>query len=209
MKKIILFSSLLLLLTTAEARMYKWIDESGNTHYSNIIPASQAYLGHTELTKNGSKKKTVISAKEKLELQKIADSQKEQRKIEAEKLRKEELIQEENLRLLSIFSSSDEIVKSYNSKLRMSQLTIDLLKARHEKQSIKLAKLEDQEERTKNEKHKDMLKSQIEETINNLRIYQEAITENILEKDRVEKDYKKTLARYKKIKAKELASNNL
>ena len=209
MQKIILFTSFVLVLTVADARMYRWVDSSGNTHYSNIIPASQAYLGHTELSKNGSKKKTVISAKEKQELTRIAESKKEQEKVEAERIKKEKLIQQENLRLLSIFSNSDEIIKSYNSKLRMSQLTIDLLKARHEKQSLKLTRLEVREEKSKNNKHKDMLKEQIDETIDNLRIYQEAITENILEKDRLAKNYKKTLIRYKKVKAKELASNNL
>lgn len=188
---------------TTKAAYYRWTDSKGVTHYSNSVPPSDAQLGHAELNKNGIMRKIVISSKEKRELLLKEKRQKELNK-QKEKARKEKAKQEEEeIRLLSIFSSEDEVTKAYNSKLRMAQLTIDLLKTRHKKQSKKLEHLEQQKERSKNVKHKQLLDKQIEVALDNLSIYQQAITENLVEKDRVRKEYKTTLSRFQNLMVKQ------
>jgi len=191
-----------------EAATYRWVDTKGVVHYSNSIPAKDAQLGHVELNDNAIKTKVVLSAKQKREMKRLEEEQKTQ-KLLAEKKRKEKAKQEEEeIRLLSIFSSEAEVVNSYNSKLRMAQLTIDLLKSRHKKQSDRLAILEKKQEKTTNIDHRYELSKQIDETLDNLKIYQQAITENIIEKDRVHKEFKTTLNRFKKLSARQHARQN-
>lgn len=189
-----------------EAATYRWTDSKGVMHYSNAIPASDAQLGHTELSKSGLKKKEVISAKKNRELKELVEVQKEQKKLAAKKKKEKARQEEEEIRLLSIFSSEDEVVNTYNAKLRMAQLTIDLLKSRHKKQSERLAVLERKEESSTNIDHKHTLTKQIDLALDNLSIYQQAITENLVEKDRVRKEYKRTLSRFKKLLAKTQAT---
>ena len=51
------------------AKMYRWVDEEGNTHYTDTIPPSQVERGHQELSKDGVKTREVPRAKTKEELE--------------------------------------------------------------------------------------------------------------------------------------------
>lgn len=186
---------------SVEAATFRWTDTDGIVHYSNAVPASDSQLGHVELSKSGIKKKTVISAAMKRALKADADAKAQKLiadKAEGKRLKAQE---EEEIRLLSIFASEEEVVQSYNSKLRMAQLTIDLLKSRHKVQSQKLEKLETKFEHMKELKNKRAIESQMDDVLDNLRIYQQAITENLIEKDKVHKDFRETLNRYKRLVA--------
>ncbi len=46
-----------------EAALYRWVDEQGNVHYSDIIPPSSVRQGHTELRKDGIPIQTVPPAR--------------------------------------------------------------------------------------------------------------------------------------------------
>ena len=105
---------------------------------------------------------------------------------------------------LYIYNNEEELIESYNAKLRLAQLTIDLLKARHKVQSEKLEALEKRFEQADLELQKEALEKQIKDVLDNLKIYQQAITENHVEKDRVKKDYQATLKRYKRLTAEKI-----
>lgn len=190
-----------------EAAYYRWTDENGKTHYSYSVPANQAKLGHVELNKQGMEKKRVISAKRKQQLKEIADireQEQKQAKIDSEKKKSQDA--EDNL-LLSVFSNEDELNKAYNTKLQLAQVTIDLLKGRHKKQSEKLEILEQKYERMVDIKHKQLMEKQIDVVLDNLKIYQQAITENLIEKDKVNGDYEDTLKRFKDLMARSKSDN--
>jgi len=190
------------------AAYYRWTDSKGEVHYSNSIPPSDSQLGHVELSKNGMLKKEVLSSKRKRELQLIEIRQAKQKKIEAEKLKRKRIEEAEDSRLLYIFNNEAELTESYNAKLRLAQLTIDLLKSRHKAQSDKLGVLERRLEQVGTIQQTEALEKQVSNIIDNLKIYQQAITENIVEKDSVQKDYRVTLNRYKRLVAKSNRENN-
>ena len=54
--------------------------------------------------------------------------------------------------------------------------------------------------------HKQALEKQIDVVLDNLKIYQHAITENLIEKDKVNSEYKATLNRYKNLMARSSAN---
>jgi len=192
---------LILLQITLQAETYRWKDTKGKVHYSNSIPASESQLGHDVLNNSGFKKKTVLSAKKAREL-KLAEIKKaKQKTLNTEKLKRKRIEDAEDSRLLYIFNTEAELTESYNAKLRLAQLTIDLLKARHKVQSEKLEELERRHEKAELVLQKNALEKQIADVLDNLKIYQQAITENHVEKDRVKKDYKNTLNRYKRLLA--------
>ena len=144
-------------------------------------------------------KKEVLSSKRNRELQLLEIQQAKQKKFDKEELKRKTIQEAEDSRLLYIFNNEKELTESYNAKLRLAQLTIDLLKSRHKVQSDKLGILERRLERTGTIQQKDALEKQVNNIIDNLKIYQQAITENIIEKDSVQKDYKSTLKRYKRL----------
>ncbi len=182
-----------------EAAYYRWTDDDGKTHYSYSVPASKSQLGYVEISKQGFETKKVISAKKKRQIKELADLR-AMRKKQTDKDNKIKEFQatEDNL-LLSVFSTEQELVKAYNSKLQLAQVTIDLLKGRHKKQSIKLEILEQKHEKIIDIKHKQGLEKQIDVVLDNLKVYQQAITENLIEKDKVKGEFKTTLARFQKL----------
>ena len=186
----------------AKAALYRWSDDNGKVHYSGSIPASDAQLGHIELDKNGIKKKVVISAKEQRKIHQLKLIDEERKRELAKDSKSKELRDLEDSRLLTVFSTENELVKAYEAKFRLAQLTIDLLKARHKKQSQKLEKLENDHERMKDLKYKDAVAKEIEDVLDNLKIYQQAITENHVEKDKIHKEFESTLSHYKQLSAK-------
>ena len=186
----------------ADAALYRWTDDSGKVHYSGLIPASDAQLGHTELNKNGMKKKVVMSAKEQRKAYQLQLIKDERKKAQAKNSKSQELRDLEDSRLLTVYNTEKELVKAYEAKFRLAQLTIDLLKARHKKQSQKLEKLENDHERMNDLKYKDAVAKEIEDVLDNLKIYQQAITENHVEKDKVHKEFEATLSHYKQLSAK-------
>ena len=198
--KCILLSSVCLPLTL-QAATFRWTDSKGEVHYSNSIPPSDSQLGHDELYKNGSTKKTVLSAKQARKIKLAEIENQKQKIINAEKLKHDRIKEAEDSRLLYIFNNEAELTESYNAKLRLAQLTIDLLKARHKVQSDKLENLERRHERAELVLQKSALEKQIKDVLDNLKIYQQAITENYVEKDRVKKDYQVTLKRYQRLSA--------
>ena len=191
--------AILCLYLPVEAAYYRWTDDDGKTHYSYSVPASKSQLGHTEISKQGMETKKVISAKKKRQIKELADLRAMRKKqTDKENKIKEFQAAEDNL-LLSVFSSEKELVKAYNSKLQLAQVTIDLLKGRHKKQSIKLEVLEQKHEKMIDIKHKQALEKQIDVVLDNLKVYQQAITENLIEKDKVKGEFNTTLARFQKL----------
>ena len=51
------------LVVPVEASLYRWVDEQGNVHYSDIIPPSSVRQGHTELRKDGIPIQTIPPAR--------------------------------------------------------------------------------------------------------------------------------------------------
>jgi len=186
---------------TLQAAYYRWTDDKGEVHYSNTIPASESQLGHVELSKQGVTKNRVLSSKKQRELKLLEIQQAKQKKIDAENIKRKRIQEAEDSRLLYIFNNEEELTESYNAKLRLAQLTIDLLKSRHKVQSDKLGVLERRLEHTGLVRQSEALEKQIADIIDNLKVYQQAITENIVEKDKVRKDYKVTLNRFKRLLA--------
>ena len=179
-----------------EAAYYRWIDENGKTHYSSSVPADKSKLGHVKLDKQGLEQKRVVSAKRKKQLKEIADLHERQKEQDEIDNKKKKLQEAEDSMLLLVFSNEDELTKAYNTKLQLVQVTGDLLKSRHKKQSEKLEVLEQKYERMVDIKHKQLKEKQIDVVLANLKIYQHAITKNLIEKDKVTGEYELTLERF-------------
>ena len=184
-----------------EAAYYRWTDDDGKTHYSYSVPAEKSQLGHVVISKQGIETKKVISQKRKREIKELEDLRKYRKEQHVKESKEREFQEKEDSLLLSVFNSENELTKAYNTKLQLAQVTIDLLKGRHKKQSEKLEILEHQHERSVDIAHKQALEKQIDLVLDNLKIYQQAITENLIEKDKVNGEYKATLNRYKNLMA--------
>lgn len=114
-----------LLASAAEAGLYRWVDENGNVHYTDIIPPSQITKGHTELTEQGVRIKTVPPAKTSEEIQ-------AEKELERLRVQQEQIIEQQKSAdrvLLQTFRSEDDIKMARDGKLSSIEVMIQVTKA--------------------------------------------------------------------------------
>lgn len=112
----------------AAAKLYKWVDENGTTHYGETIPPEYANQDRAELNKAGRivKKQEVMSPEER----RAARSAKEQE--DAKKLADERAALEKKRHdkaLIDTYSSSDEIDLARKRNLQQIELRINGINA--------------------------------------------------------------------------------
>ncbi|VAW55166.1 hypothetical protein MNBD_GAMMA06-474 [hydrothermal vent metagenome] len=96
-----------------QAKMYKWTDEEGQTHFGDKIPQRYQTKAHDELNESGMQLKHLKAAKTAEE--KAADSQ---RKKELEKIAYEEKKQKQLDRvLLDAYDSEHDLIAARDSRL--------------------------------------------------------------------------------------------
>ena len=188
---LLIFASL-----SAHAGVFRWVDESGKVHYSDIIPPKVAQNGHTKLYSNGMVAEQIESAEVRKRRVKLEAIKKEREAIEKEQQTIQDLQEMRDTQLLAMFANTDELVKIYESKLEMTDGSVAILKARHKKLSEKLSEVEARYERMVNPNTKNLLGIKVDSILDDLHVYQQAITENLIEKTKIKKQYKNDLNRF-------------
>jgi hypothetical protein len=145
----VLLISILLAFTSlsAEAKLYKWVDEDGNIQYSDKIPPSAVKKSHQQLDKQG----LVVEKKERAKTpEEIAEEQRV-RKLQEETRRRLEKQRAKDRVLLSTYRSEDDIIlardgklATYDAQIRITYNNIARLKDRLSYQKKRAASLERQ-----------------------------------------------------------------
>lgn len=186
----------------AHSGLFRWVDDNGKVYYSDVIPPKVAQNGHTKLHQNGMVAERVESAEMRQRQIKLDQIKKERDAIQKEAQRKEDLQEMRDTQLLAMFGSAEELITIYESKLEMTDGSIAILKARHKKLSEKLAVIEARYEKIVNPNTKNLVGIKIDNILDDLHIYQQAITENLIERTKIEKQYKNDLERFHSLSAK-------
>lgn len=193
---LVLFASM-----SAHSGLYRWVDESGKVYYSDVIPPKVAQNGHTKLRQNGMVAEKVESAEVRKRKIKLEQIKKERDAIEKEEQTRKDLQEMRDTQLLAMFASTEELVKIYESKLEMTDGSVAILKTRHKKLSERLSDVEARYERMVNPNTKNILGIKIDTILDDLHVYQQAITENLIEKTKIKKQYKNDLERFEYLTA--------
>lgn len=105
--------SLVMLPQLAQAKLYKWVDEHGEVHYTDKVPPQAAARGHKELDQRGLTVEQVEAAKSADEL--AREQELKRLRAEQESLLREQKAKDETL--LRTYRTEDEIAMTRNGKL--------------------------------------------------------------------------------------------
>jgi hypothetical protein len=133
---------LLLILATlpAQARLYKWVDEQGNVHYTDRVPPENAERERAELDKRGMTIDKTDAAKTPEEIareKELEALRAEQKRVEAEQRALDEV-------LLRTFRSEDDIVMARDGKVASVDTLIDVTRGTIAKQQERLTEMQRQ-----------------------------------------------------------------
>ena len=123
---------------TAQAqKLYRWVDEDGNVHYSDKVPPEQKDLARDELNKEG----MVVERVERA----MTPEEKAAKKAAEEALREANREREEQRRkdavLLESYASEEDIMRTRDQKLQAIERTINITDATVDSQERALADL--------------------------------------------------------------------
>jgi len=142
MRYTLLTLSVLLLSSSfsAQAKMYKWVDENGQMHFGDKIPQKYLVKAHDELDENGNEvahKKAEKTAQEKAEAKRL-EEQRKQALLEEEKKKKLDRV------LLDAYDSEHDLIVARDSRLDAVTTQIQLSEAIIRQSNEKIKSMEQQ-----------------------------------------------------------------
>jgi hypothetical protein len=174
------FCALLLLALpfTASAKLYKWVDDQGNVHFSDKVPPEDAHRERSQLNERGIEVDRIDRAKTKEE---VAREQ-EMERLRAEQQRIIEEQQAADLVLLRTFRSEDDIIMSRDGKLAAVDVLIQVEQSTLKRLKQDLAEM--QSSAAAQERQQGSVAKRLQQDIERTRQQIEASYSSILSKER-------------------------
>ena len=142
MRRTLLVFLFILPLTSASvgqaAKMYRWVDAEGNTHYTDKIPPSQVELGHQQLSGEGVRTHEVPRAKTTEEL----EHEQELKRLRVEQQRLIEKQKAEDRVLLRTFRSEDDLLLARDGKLAAIDVQMKVIQGNIRRYQQRLSNLQ-------------------------------------------------------------------
>ncbi len=181
----------------AEAKLYKWVDDKGVTHYGEIIPPEYAGKQRETLTKSG----LIEKKQEKPDAKELASKQAEDAKRKQEHEAEQE-IKRRNSMLLNTYSNENEIDLARDRSLVLINARIDSNQTLLKSAQSSLNDLHAEESsRKKNGKPiPASLTRDITQTETRIARYQEELTRNQAELTEVKDRYTKEKELFRQLK---------
>lgn len=140
MRKIIPLLLLALASSPVAARMYKWVDEKGVTHYGDSIPPQYVNQGNSEMNPRG----VLLKKTERALTPEQRKAQEEAQEKEKEAQQKEQEQQRHDKALINTYTSEKEIDLARDRNLQQADLQIKGAELRLKQVDERLAKYRSQ-----------------------------------------------------------------
>lgn len=179
-------------------KLYKWVDEDGNVHYSDQVPPDQVKQAREELNDQGVVVERTARAPtlEELAEQRLIAAQQaaERKRIEA--------LQREDTKLLLMYPSEEDIVRSRDQQVDAINRSIVAAEAYKEGQARSLAGLLERAAQAESQGNtvSEALKSSIESLQQQIAEQEEFIGGRETEKVKIVEEYDVLLARYREVR---------
>ena len=202
MKKLLVIGIALAIASSAQAGLYRWVDDNGKVHFSDKVPVAASTKSHTKLNKSGDITGQVDPAAKQKKLDLIEARKKEKEElaeIRRIKAKAQAVVQERDDNLLSTYENENELVRYFISKIKMVEGNSKILKAQNFVLNKKVVRLEDKAISTEDEPTLKSIAKKIVSLNKTLGRYKKALAENEKQLLQLTVNYKTDLARYKEL----------
>ena len=188
----------------AAAKMYKWVDENGQVHYSSSLPASQVKKQHQQLNKQGVVVSTTDAAKSEEELAAEAEARRKAEAEAAEAARLREIQDKKDQVLLLTFSSEEELSLARDNRIEVLDSVISLINKNIAVTQKKLSELQENADKIYLSQGKDVpggLAQKIEHFERKIDNRHAQLRLKQAEKDKINQQFELDLTRYRALKS--------
>lgn len=178
--------------------LYRWVDDQGNIHYSDVMPPTEVEKGHTRLSPEGLRVRTVPPAKTPEEIQR----ERELARLRAQQQRMLEQQRADDRVLLNTFQSVDDLIMTRDGNLSDIDTMIQFKKGNIRRQQDWLTKLraDAADLERKGEIVPDQLRDRIAGTERAIEEALAAIVEREQQKQQIRKKFDRDLKRLRQLK---------
>ncbi len=178
---------LVLLSMQAQAGLYRWVDEQGEVHYSDVVPPSASREGHSQLNNQGMVVKTWPPAPTDEEI--AAQKRRETLLKLREAMSSKQKAQDDYL--LANYTDMSQLEAVFSTKLTMLEQNSRNMQERRSRLAERLDALKIQTARLEETVKRQELESYISDAEKTLVTYEYALQENQTERDRLRQRYEK------------------
>lgn len=184
---------------TAQAQqLYRWVDDNGEVHYTDQVPAAQADKARARLTDEGVRVEEVPRAPTQEEIAKAKEL--ERQKAEAAKRQAEQKAADE--KLLKTYRTIDDLELARNGKIAAVGSVIQMTRDRVRAETNRLLDLNAQIATLKKSGKPvpDELRAEADKTVLNIRNGYAAVVENEYRKQDIRNQFRDIVAHYRKLR---------
>ncbi len=199
MKRVVVLGVTLMLALSAHAGLYRWVDDAGNVHFSDKVPVSASKKSHAELNKTGDVTKLVDPESKQEKIEELALAEKEQEQLDEIIRIKQQAYDEIQRRddfLLSTYENKDELIHSFESKIKMLEGNTKILQTQNKMLDKKVVKLQEKVSTTTQEGTLKVISSKIVSINKTIEQYKKALIENDKQLNTLTENYKADLERF-------------
>ncbi len=131
---ILLLSLSLAISPSVYGALYKWVDNEGNTHFGDAIPAEYVKEKHQEMSKSGIVTSTYQRAKTEQEIRQAEEQKILEERLNKERLAKQSIVDEYDRILLDTYltekdlsRTKDRRIATIGGTIRLTESNIDML----------------------------------------------------------------------------------
>lgn len=187
------------LMTGAQARLYKWVDENGRTHYGDSIPLKYQKQQHQELNDSG----LVVKDRPAMPTEEELRRQYEQRQAEKAKQRKLKEQRQRDRVLLDTYTTERDLVAARDARIEAVDSQIQLSRSIIEEAREKLKNSERLAAslRAQGKTVPDTLYAKIEREKKSLEIHQRVAEGHLKKRAEVIEQFDDYIRRFRELKA--------
>lgn len=181
----------------ASAKMYKWVDEKGNTHFGDTIPAQYAGQGSTEFNKKGivikQTDRALTPEQRKAQEDALAQEKEEERKKVEQKRR--------DTALLNTYTTEKEIDLVRDRNLQQAELQLQGMELRIKQVQPRYDQFRSQADAlsAKNKPVSPGLQQELETTANELKRLHDMVKRKRLEMDGIRARFEQDRQRFREL----------
>lgn len=206
MNKLYVCSLALLITASAQAGLYRWVDESGNVHFSDKVPASASKKSHSKLNKSGDVTQNVDPELKLEKLKQIEVAKKEklqQEEINRINAEKQAELRKRDENLLSTYEDEYELSTFFEKKISMVEGNNKILNAQNSFLTEKLESLKVKASSIKDVASLEKIAKKIVNINNTIEQYSIALEENNKQLNTIATNYKTDLTRFTELTKKQ------
>ena len=184
---------------TANARLYKWVDENGQVHYGDSIPYEYSKREHTEMSNKGvtlKKNKALPTEQELVQMRIERQKQKQEERLAKEQRQRDRVLLDTYTTERDLIAARDARIEAVESQIKLSRSIIEEARTNLDKSEKLAAALKQQKKQVP-----ETLFTKIEREKRSLEIHKKVGNGHIEKRAQISKQFDAYIARFRELKA--------